>query len=323
MAPLPFDLELLRLLANARTELLTSVFQFLTFLGDVEGYVLLVTLIYVTVDKRLAYRISLLTLVTMSLNHVFKMVIMNPRPFIAEGSYREMWAVPPDTAADLATEYSTPSGHAMSGAAFYSYLFASVRKNGVRVACVVLVLLTGLSRPYLGVHYLEDVLLGWSLGAAIAILSIRYAETISGLWRRLSHAKQIAFVAVSSLVLWIATRSLDDSRGSDEPLAFLAYTGFLMGIVIAFPLEARMIDFDPRSSTRWRKLLRCVLCAGLVLGTLLLLDVLFEAVSDDHSIPGHLLRYVRYALAGVAGILVAPVAFVRLGLSERVQAPGR
>jgi membrane-associated phospholipid phosphatase len=316
MAELPFSIELIRFLAETRTELLTRAFQFFTFLGEVEGYVLFVTLIFVTYDKKLAFRLSVLTLLTMSLNHLLKTIIMNPRPFITDGTHLEKWAVSPGKAQELATEYSTPSGHAMAGAAFYSYLFASVKSRRVTAVCIVLILLTGLSRPYLGVHYLEDVLIGWLLGALIAFLSIRYAGGIAHLWRRFSHPQQLAIVAAFSLILWISTRVLADSGLGDPPLAFLGYTGFLMGIVVAFPLEERAIGFDPRSSALWKKALRYVLCVGLVMGTLLLLDGPFEAVSTDHSIAGYVLRYVRYALAGIAGILLGPILFVRLGLAE-------
>jgi hypothetical protein len=38
--------------------------------------------------------------------------------------------------------------------------------------------------------------------------------------------------------------------------------------------------------------------------------------SGDDSLLGHLLRYVRYAAVGVAGLLGGPVLFVRLGLAE-------
>jgi hypothetical protein len=64
MAELPFSIDLIRFLADTRTELLTKAFQFFTFLGEVEGYVLLITLIFVTYDKKLAYQLSVLTLVT-------------------------------------------------------------------------------------------------------------------------------------------------------------------------------------------------------------------------------------------------------------------
>lgn len=320
MADLPFSIELIRFLADIRTELLTKVFQFFTFLGEVEGYVLLITLIFVTYDKKLAYRLSVLTLVTMSLNHLLKTVIMNPRPFMTEGTYSEKWAVSPDKAEELATEYSTPSGHAMAGAAFYSYLLASVGSKTVRAGCILLILLTGLSRPYLGVHYLEDVLIGWVLGASIALLSIVYARKIARLWIDLSHSQQLTIVAASSLVLWIMTRVFSGSAAGDQPLAFVGYTGFLMGIVLAFPLEEKTSDFDPRSSPVWKKLARYALCVGLVMGTLLILDGAFEAVSSDDSVSGYLLRYIRYALAGVAGILLGPIFFVRLGLAERLPA---
>jgi hypothetical protein len=135
---LPFGIELVRFLADTRTDLLTRVAQLFTFLGEMEGHVLLVTLIYVTHDKRLAYRLSVLTLLTMSLNHLLKTIIMNPRPFIAEGTYSERWAVSAERAADLAREYPTPPGHAMVGSAFCSYLFASVRDGRVRAASILL-----------------------------------------------------------------------------------------------------------------------------------------------------------------------------------------
>ena len=56
------------------------------------------------------------------------------------------------------------------------------------------------------------------------------------------------------------------------------------------------------------------------MGTLMLLDVAFAALCADDSALGIALRYVRYALAGVAGMLVAPLLFVKWGLAERMAA---
>ncbi len=300
-----------------RPVLLTRVFLFFTFLGDVEGYVLLISVIYASYDKGLAFRLAALTLVTMSINHLLKTLIMNPRPFIREGTWAEKWAVSPAKAAELATEYSTPSGHAMSGASFYGYLYASVKRRSVRIACVVLLLLTGLSRPYLGVHYLEDVLGGWVLGIAIALVAVKYARGIRSRWDRFSYKGQVGIVVAASAILWFATLALSAWDMASLPLGFLSYTGFLAGIVIAYPLEAKKVGFDPRSSTLLRKVLRCVLVVGLVMGTLILLDEAFGAVSADSSVLGHLLRYIRYAVAATAGIFLGPLLFVRLGLAER------
>ena len=58
---------------------MTWLFQFFTFLGEIEGYVLVISLIFVAYDKKLAFRLSVMALVAMSLNFLLKTVIANPR----------------------------------------------------------------------------------------------------------------------------------------------------------------------------------------------------------------------------------------------------
>lgn len=76
------------------------------------------------------------------------------------------------------TSASLPSGHAMMSAAIYlsiGAMLAQVQpkrrlKTYIHVAALLLTLLIGTSRVYLGVHYPTDVLAGWCLGAGWAIL---------------------------------------------------------------------------------------------------------------------------------------------------------
>ena len=73
---------------------------------------------------------------------------------------------------------SFPSGHAMLSAAIYLTLGALVArfadKRRIKAlamgGAVVLALLVGISRVYLGVHWPTDVLAGWCVGAAWAAL---------------------------------------------------------------------------------------------------------------------------------------------------------
>jgi undecaprenyl-diphosphatase len=76
------------------------------------------------------------------------------------------------------TSMSFPSGHAMLSAVTYLTLGALLartqRRRRVRGyilgAAILLTLLIGLSRIYLGVHWPTDVLAGWCLGAAWALI---------------------------------------------------------------------------------------------------------------------------------------------------------
>jgi membrane-associated phospholipid phosphatase len=76
--------------------------------------------------------------------------------------------------------FSFPSGHALSSIVLYgalAYVFAdAVRSRRARASALagvaVLVAAIGFSRLYLGVHYLSDVLAGYSAGLALLLLAI-------------------------------------------------------------------------------------------------------------------------------------------------------
>jgi membrane protein DedA with SNARE-associated domain/membrane-associated phospholipid phosphatase len=84
---------------------------------------------------------------------------------------------------------SFPSGHA-AYSTFYVWLAVTIvlrlrpgmgRRAAVVVAGIALTALVGLSRVYLGVHYLSDVSAGWALGAAAFSLCAAVALVVSAL----------------------------------------------------------------------------------------------------------------------------------------------
>lgn len=95
------------------------------------------------------------------------------------------------------TSMSFPSGHAMLSAATYLTLGALLARTQTRRrerayvlgAAIVLTLIIGLSRIYLGVHWPTDVLAGWCLGAAWALLCW-LAATMLTRRRELGSAQQ-------------------------------------------------------------------------------------------------------------------------------------
>jgi undecaprenyl-diphosphatase len=86
---------------------------------------------------------------------------------------------------------SFPSGHAMLSAVVFLTLgvlaarFASRRRVKVFVlsAAIVLTLLVGISRVFLGVHWATDVLAGWCVGAAWAMVCWLAVWVLGRGWR--------------------------------------------------------------------------------------------------------------------------------------------
>ncbi len=73
---------------------------------------------------------------------------------------------------------SFPSGHSASAAAVYlllAWLLPAELRRPWLVLAVVLIFLTGLSRILLGVHYPSDVIGGWMLGTAFALVGVHFA----------------------------------------------------------------------------------------------------------------------------------------------------
>ncbi|GGC84918.1 phosphatase PAP2 family protein [Chelatococcus reniformis] len=105
------------------------------------------------------------------LNWALKQIFSRPRPdFVAHVVDASSW--------------SFPSGHAMMSAITYLTLGALLArvepkrrlKAYLLGLAITLTLLVGASRIYLGVHYPSDILAGWTVGAAWAILCWQTAQ---------------------------------------------------------------------------------------------------------------------------------------------------
>jgi undecaprenyl-diphosphatase len=86
----------------------------------------------------------------------------------------------PENALAIETSPSFPSGHALISLIFFGFLIfivlnslkSKAYKPIISIALIVLILLIGISRLILNVHFFSDVLGGWLLGLFILFASI-------------------------------------------------------------------------------------------------------------------------------------------------------
>ncbi len=109
---------------------------------------------------------------------------------LASNGLKHLFARPrPDLytpAVDVFT-YSFPSAHAMMSATVYlglGFILAKAHQSRLikrffMLLAIGMVVLIGLSRIYLSVHWASDVLAGWIAGA-LCVLCFRFAENVSG-----------------------------------------------------------------------------------------------------------------------------------------------
>lgn len=141
----------------------------LTSFGGVPAltFITVVVVLFLVISKRYANAALVAVSITGGavLTRAMKFGFARPRPEIVD----HLVAV---------QSTSFPSGHAMASAVTYLTLGALLARTERRPAvrgfifavAGFLTLLIGVSRVFLGVHYPTDVLAGWSLGAAWALL---------------------------------------------------------------------------------------------------------------------------------------------------------
>lgn len=158
-----FDQEVSDFIISFRTTLLTEYFIFITNVGDVYGYLImlalaiLATILYFKNWKYILQTVFVLMLSAIS-NVMLKRLVDRPRPGV-------------DHLVVVET-LSYPSGHAMSAMAFYGFLIYLVYrfkintflKYSLILLLIVIILSIGISRIYLGVHFPSDIAAGYIAG---------------------------------------------------------------------------------------------------------------------------------------------------------------
>ena len=275
---------------------LDGIFKFFTFLGDEEFFLILLPLVYWSIDRSLGVRLMIITLFSSLINATAKEIGAQPRPFSYDSRVEPIVD---------AGGYGLPSGHTQASVVIWGFIASETRRRWMWFLAFLMMAGVGLSRIYLGVHFPTDVLGGVLLGLLILLLWRIYGRPIEHWFCTQTLRTQLGLAAAVPLLVMAAFPS------EDVVTASATFLGLSLGIV----LERRFLHFSAAGSIIAR--VARFLLGGLILGGLWLgLRTLFGDAE-----PALLLRLLRYALVGLWGAYGAPWLFLRAGLASRDNAP--
>lgn len=298
---------------------LEGFFLAITNLGLEEFYLVMFPLIYWCINKKLGKYLGALFLVALTLNSMFKHFSRTPRPFWIDESI----------ALDTREEgYGIPSGHMMFATVFYFFIAGWVRKTWVWIGAIVLVFLMGLSRIYIGAHFIQDVVVGFVLSLLLLLgyyiwnrrFDQRFHKRILG--QRFLVALSVPFVmgiVYLTVMLILGPPNLSVSwaeyipaaeRSSIEAMA--QSFGLLAGLVIGAVLEGSRIRFRA-DGVIWKRVVRYILGLIVVLVIWRGLGILFPREPLTLGVP---FRILRYFLLTLWVSYYAPWVFIKLRLAD-------
>ena len=296
--------------------------RFFSFLGDEEFYLFIMPAIYWCFDSRLGFRIGMLLMLSNGINGAFKFLFHSPRPF---------WVNEKVIAYIHETSFGIPSGHSQNAVAIWVFFATLTKKNWFRWLFIAVFGLIGLSRIYLGAHFIIDVLVGWIIGGGLIFLFIKvenkYGEQITN-WKyskKITAAILISIIMILIAVLFVqinqnwqfspkylenVTRVFEGQTINPFSIdGILTASGTWLGLVIGVVLVSDRIQLGKITSTNTKKIIRFVI--GLV-GVMILWAGLRLVFPSGIPFVSEVLRFLRYFLIGIWISAGAPLIFKRI-----------
>ena len=160
------DTFIYNIIIKMQSDSVTQIFKAITFLASTKFILCLniIALIIYIIKKignlLLIKENSIFSVVS---NNLIKFLIKRPRPNVLR----------------LVTEtnYSYPSGHAMISVLFYGTIITLLNRNNIKyrkiinIILMLIILLVGVSRIYLGVHYASDIIGGYLISTGILLFT--------------------------------------------------------------------------------------------------------------------------------------------------------
>lgn len=265
-------------------------FSFISFLGEEYVIIFILGLLYWTIDKQSGEIVGITLGLSTITNNIIKEIVGAKRPF---ERYPERVNNLRDS---TATGKSFPSGHTQN---FTSILVSITKKYPTKkliYTSSILIILMMISRMYLGVHFLEDVVAAVLIGILIAsMVSYVYQTYQSNV--KVLHRIYYAVLLMTLPFVFVL---------QDEDF-FKGY-GLFAGIVFAVIFEKHVVKFTLDVS-KTKKIIRLTLGLVIILAVQMGLGFVMDSLSITETSIINLLYIVKYCLIPFIGFGLYPMLF--------------
>ena len=303
-------MEVLHWLESIRSPFLDTLMGLITQLGEDLVFTVVIIGTLWCLDKRAGFWMFFSWGLGTGINQLVKAVCKIPRPWVRDPSLKAV-----ESAIPAATGYSFPSGHTQSVIGLFGSLSVFARKWAVTIVSLVLILLTGFSRMYLGVHMPADVLCAFAIGFVVVML-MRWLASLEEKFPWITRLASVILVGISTALLLYA---VIDGNG-EENMLHAAENGWKMlgasiGLSAAWELDKKVLHF--KTDAVWY-----VQIAKFLIGILGALAIQAGLKQPLLSLFGgsYVAHGVRYLLLTVFAGILYPLTFgwwAKLGKKEK------
>jgi len=288
-----WGLDIIRTIQLAHGPGLDAIFKAITFLGEEEFFLILLPLIFWCVDFAVGARLAFVFLLSAYANATLKGLLSHPRPFELD----------PTVKLHAAQGFGLPSGHSQSAVVLWDAIASEVRKTWLWVLAILLMVLIGFSRIYLGVHFPTDVLGGWAVGVVFLVVYLAFQPRVKTWLKQASLTLQLALAVAVPLVLLL----LHPTKDTASPMAVL------IGMGAGLALTRRLAPFSAAGPV-WQRAVRFLVGGIGLLALYFGLKLVFPTEGEPLYFG---MRVVRYGPVGLWAGLGAPWLFQRLRLASQ------
>ena len=294
-------MSFLYFLENLRNPVLDVFFSVITLLGEETLFMAVGMIVFWCVDKYKGYYLLFVGFLGTVANQFLKILCRVPRPWVRDPNFTIV-----ESAREAAAGYSFPSGHTQISSGLFGGIARQSRNKALRIVMIVLALLVGLSRMYLGVHTPADVLVSFALAAVLVLAGYPLFEKAK------KEPKVMFGILFSFVMVMVAYLCFVYSLPADvDPHNLLSaqkngYTllGCSLGLVLTYIVDLKWTHFETKA-VWWVQIVKAVGGILLVLAAKELLKAPLDGIFAGHLAA----RSVRYFVMVILGGVLWPMTF--------------